>query len=117
MKEFSQISTACDTTELARQCTAEINERWGDTVNALQNGWCIDITPVGIDKGEGVARYADRMGVSHGNVFCAGDNMNDYAMISRFHGLAVEDAVPELKEAAEGVFPDVGYMIDYIMSD
>ncbi len=43
--------------------------------------------------------------------------MNDYAMISRFHGLVVEDAVPELKEAAEGVFPDVGYMIDYIMSD
>ena len=117
VKEFSQISTACDSAELARQCAAEINERWGDTVNALQNGWCIDITPAGIDKGEGVARYADRMGVSQGNVFCAGDNMNDYAMITRFHGLAVEDAASELKEAAEGVFQDVGYMIDYIMSD
>ena len=116
VKEFSQMNTSCATEELARRCVAEINERWGGTVNALQNGVCIDIPPAGIDKGEGVARYADRMGVPYDNVYCAGDHMNDYAMISRFHGLAVENAVPELKAAAEGVFPDVGCMIDYIMS-
>ena len=113
--EFSQMNTRCGTEDEARRCVAEINEKWGRTVNALQNGTCIDIPPAGIDKGEGVARYADRMGVPHGNVFCAGDNMNDYAMIVRFHGLAVENAVPALKSAAEAVYPDIGAMIDAIM--
>lgn len=113
--EFTQMNTRCKTEEDARRCVEEINARWGNTVNALQNGVCIDIPPAGIDKGEGVARYADAMGVPHGNVFCAGDNMNDYAMIARFHGLAMGNAVPRLKQAAERVFPDVAAMIDFIM--
>ena len=93
----------------------EINERWGGTVNALQNGNCIDIPPAGIDKGEGVARFARSVGVPEENVFCAGDNMNDYAMIARFRGLAVENAVPDLKAAAEAVFPSIAAMIGFIM--
>lgn len=113
---FSQMNTRCGTEDDARRCVEEINAAWGDTVNALQNGVCIDIPPAGIDKGEGVARYADSVGVPHDNVYCAGDNMNDYAMIARFHGLAVENAVPELKAAAEAVFPDIAAMIDFIMS-
>ena len=116
IKAFSQMNTRCDTEARARRCVEEINARWGDTVNALQNGVCIDIPPAGIDKGEGVARYADSVGVPYDNVYCAGDNMNDYAMIARFHGLAVENAVPELKAAAEAVFPDIAAMIDFIMS-
>ena len=112
---FSQMNTRCSSSEDARRCVEEINREWGDTVNALQNGICIDIPPAGIDKGEGVARYAAKMGVPEDNIFCAGDNMNDYAMVSRFHGLAVEDAVPELKAAAERSFPSVGKMIGYIM--
>jgi len=115
IKAFSQMNTRCDTEALARRCVEEINARWGDTVNALQNGVCIDIPPAGIDKGEGVARYADSMGVPYDCVYCAGDNMNDCAMIARFHGLAVENAVPELKAAAEGVFPDIAAMIGFIM--
>lgn len=114
---FTQMNTRCKTDEDARRCVAEINAAWGGSVNALQNGVCIDIPPAGIDKGEGVARYADAMGVPHENVYCAGDNMNDYAMVSRFHGLAVENAVPELKAASEGVFADVGEMIRYLMEN
>ena len=117
VEEFSQMNTRCATEELARRCVAEINEAWGRSVNALQNGVCIDIPPAGIDKGEGVARYAASVGVPPENVYCAGDNMNDYAMISRFHGFVVENAVPELKAAAEGVFPDIAAMIAEIMSE
>ena len=115
VEEFSQMNTRCATDDLARRCVAEINGTWGGTVNALQNGVCIDIPPAGIDKGEGLARYADRMGVPHGNVYTAGDNMNDYAMIARFHGYAVENAVPALKAAAEKVFPDIAGMIEAIL--
>lgn len=112
---FSQLNTRCDTDADAARCVKEINERWGGTVNALQNGNCIDIPPAGIDKGEGVARFARSVGVPEENVFCAGDNMNDYAMIARFRGLAVENAVPDLKAAAEAVFPSIAAMIGFIM--
>ena len=114
--EFSQMNTRCATDEDARRCVGEINAKWGDTVNALQNGVCIDIPPAGIDKGEGVALYAEAMGVPEDNVYCAGDQMNDYAMIARFHGLAVENATPALKDAAEAVFPDIAAMIGFILS-
>ena len=117
VKEFSQLNTRCDTEELAARCVAEINSRWGDTVHALQNGTCIDIPPAGVDKGSGLARYAAYMHVPEENVFCAGDHMNDYAMIARFHGLAVENAVPALKAAAEAVFPDIAGMIDFLLRD
>jgi len=116
VREFSQMNTRCATAEEAARCTAEINARWGSAVHALQNGVCIDMPPAGYDKGVGVARYADRMGVPHENVYCAGDNMNDHAMIARFHGLAVENAVPALKETAEAVFPDVAAMLAWIMN-
>ncbi|MBR4206354.1 MAG: HAD family phosphatase [Clostridia bacterium] len=116
MTEYTQLNTWCKSEEETKRCIAEIKERWGDTINPLQNGVCIDMPPVGVDKGTGMARYADLIGVPHDHVFCAGDNMNDYAMISRFHGCAVENAVPELKAAAEAVFPDVADIIEHILS-
>ena len=115
VKEFTQMNTRCATEEDARRCVEEINARWGQTVNALQNGVCIDIPPAGIDKGEGVAMLARDAGVPPENVYCAGDNMNDLSMIARFHGMAVENAVPEIKSAAEHTLPGIAEMTEYIM--
>ena len=112
---FTQMNTAVRTDALAAQITAEINANFGEYVNALQNGTCIDIPPRGIDKGVGVARYADQMGVPHENVWCAGDNMNDMAMITRFHGCAVSNARPEVKEAAEATYDGIYAIIDHIL--
>lgn len=112
---FTQMNTAVKTDALAARITAEINAKYGDYVNALQNGTCIDIPPRGIDKGVGVARYADQMGVPHENVWCAGDNMNDMAMITRFHGCAVSNAREEVKAAAEATYDGIFAIIDHIM--
>lgn len=112
---FTQLNTWVKTDDLSTRATAEINARFGDYVNALQNGTCIDIPPRGIDKGVGVARYADQMGVPHENVWCAGDNMNDMAMITRFHGCAVSNARPEVKEAAEATYDGIYAIIDHIL--
>lgn len=112
---FTQLNTWVKTDELAAKATAEINARFGEYVNALQNGTCIDIPPRGIDKGVGVARYADQMGVPHENVWCAGDNMNDMAMITRFHGCAVSNAREEVKTAAEATYDGIYAIIERIM--
>ncbi|MBR5312846.1 MAG: HAD-IIB family hydrolase [Clostridia bacterium] len=112
---FTQLNTWVRKDEIATRATAEINEKYGEYVNALQNGSCIDIPPRGIDKGVGVARYADQMGVPHENVWCAGDNMNDMAMIVRFHGCAVSNARAEIKEAAEATYDGIHAIIDHIL--
>ena len=114
--QFTQLNTRCKTEEDARRCVAEINEAFGTVVNALQNGVCIDIPPRGIDKGEGVARFAVSRGVPEENIYCAGDNMNDMAMVARFHGCAVKNAVPELKAAAEGVYDNIAAVIEHILA-
>ena len=110
---FSLLDTRCPDAAAAALCAEVIRARFGETMNPLLNGRYIDIPPAGTDKGEGLSRTAARLGVPMDRIFCAGDSMNDFAMLARFRGLAVENAVPELKEAAEGVFPDIAAMIAY----
>lgn len=114
---FTQMNTWVKSDELAAKAVAELNERFGEHINALQNGVCIDIPPRGIDKGVGVARYADQVGVPHENVWCAGDNMNDMAMITRFHGCAVSNAREEVKAAAEATYDGIYAIIERIMGE
>ena len=114
--EFTHLNTIFPKDEDAEKATAEINRRWGDTVNALQNGRCIDIPPKGIDKGQGVARYAELIGVPADNIYCVGDNMNDMAMITRFHGCAVANARKEVKDATEAEYEGVWAVIEHILS-
>lgn len=114
--EFTHLNSIFPKDEDAETAAREINKRWGDIVNALQNGRCIDIPPAGIDKGQGVARYAELIGVPADNIYCVGDNMNDMAMITRFHGCAVSNAREEVKAAAEATYEAVWAVIDYVMS-
>ncbi len=116
MAEYTMLNTWCRTEELAARCVREILDRFGpQAVNPIRNGVCIDIPPVGVNKGEGMARFARERGVPDDCVFCAGDNVNDVAMIARFRGCAVENAAPEAKAAAEAVYPDVAAIIERIM--
>lgn len=112
---FSMLNTGCTTSEAAAECAARINRRFGHIVTAVQNGSAVDMPPKGIDKGEGVARYAALMGVPEDNIYCAGDEMNDMSMISRFHGCAVSNARKEIRDAAEGVYEDIAEIIDMIL--
>ena len=115
IKRFTHLNSVVATDEDAEKAVREINLRWGFAVNALQNGRCIDIPPCGIDKGQGVAAYARIMDVPKEYIYCVGDNMNDMAMISRFHGCAVANAKDEIKKAAEGTYDGVWAVIDHIM--
>ena len=71
---FNQISTVLPTFEEAARVTAIIRERFGEWVNPLQNGICIDIVPAGVDKadGSGQRQAAGRCRQSGGHPFPAG---------------------------------------------
>jgi len=112
---FTQLNTWVKTDELSRRLTAEINANFGEYVNALQNGVCIDITPAGIDKAVGISRLAEHLGVAHENIWTAGDNYNDLPMVKAFHGCAMERGVDELKKEAEFVCASVADVINKIL--
>lgn len=61
-----------------------------------------EISAPGVDKGAALARYAEMRGILPEEIISFGDNKNDVGMI-RFSGVgvAVENAVEELKAAAD----------------
>ena len=115
IREFTMANTRCSSDEDAARAVEIIRERLGDYVNPLQNGICIDIPAAGIDKGTGVADYAALMGVSHGEIWTAGDNYNDLAMLTRFRGCAMANGVQAVKDAAKDIYPDIASIVAEMM--
>ncbi|MBE6598686.1 MAG: HAD-IIB family hydrolase [Ruminococcaceae bacterium] len=115
IKGFTQGNTWCDNTEITAKAVGIIKERHGAYINVFQNHVCIDMPPIGVDKGTGVAELADIFGVPHGEIWTAGDNYNDLPMLTRFRGCAMENGVQAVKEAARGVYPDIASIIDEMM--
>jgi hydroxymethylpyrimidine pyrophosphatase-like HAD family hydrolase len=96
-----QINTALDSFEEAAKVTAAIKEKFGDVLNPLQNGNCIDIVSVNMDKAKGIYKFIELLGATYDDVITIGDNINDKDMIKEFRSYAMENAVPLIKELAD----------------
>lgn len=67
-----------------------------------------DVTVKGADKGDAVRGVAAALGVAIEDTYAFGDGINDLSMIvAAGHGIAMGNAVNELKEAAEYVTADI----------
>lgn len=73
----------------------------GDIVNPLLNNTNVDVPPAGIDKAVAVEYAARMFDIPVQNVYAAGDNLNDLAMVEKFHGRAMEHGPAALRAAAE----------------
>ena len=71
--------------------------------------WAVDFTQSGVDKGSGIARMGEMLGVHPANMACVGDSYNDLPML-RACGLpiAMGEAPEELVALASHVAPTVG---------
>lgn len=66
-----------------------------------------EILPKGMNKGKGVLKLAEVMGIKPSHVIAVGDNYNDIEMVKNAGvGIAVANAVPELREAADIITVD-----------
>ncbi|WP_030161643.1 HAD family hydrolase [Glycomyces sp. NRRL B-16210] len=71
------------------------------------NGW-VDIGPPGMTKATGIARIAERYGVSSADTVVFGDAHNDLTMFAwAGHAVAMGQADPEVRAAADEVAPPV----------
>lgn len=108
---FNQISTILPSFEEAARVTDAIRRQFGQWLNPLQNGICIDIVPAGVDKAEGIRRLLKLWEMEEKDVIAVGDNVNDAAMIAAFSAYAVENAVDSIKALAGRITPSVTELI------
>ena len=109
---FNQISTACFSFDEAAAVTKSIREKFGDFLNPLQNGTCIDIVPVGMDKAQGIYKLLSLVGGKKEDVIAVGDNVNDEAMIKEFYSYAMENGVESIKAMADRKIKSITQLIE-----
>ena len=70
--------------------------------------WAVDFTPLGVNKGSGVARMGKMLGVEPTDMACVGDSYNDLPMFAAC-GLAIAmgGAPDDIKSAATLTAPTV----------
>ena len=70
--------------------------------------WAVDFTLAGVDKASGIARVGQTLGVNPTNMVAVGDSYNDLPMLKACgFSVAMGNAPPEVKDAAEFVAPSV----------
>ena len=109
---FNQISTALPDFEASAEVTAKVREKFGYAVNPLQNGTCIDIVPVGMDKAQGIYKLLEFIGGKKEDVIAVGDNVNDEAMIKEFFSYGMENGVDSIKEIADCITAGIEELIE-----
>jgi 5-amino-6-(5-phospho-D-ribitylamino)uracil phosphatase len=69
-------------------------------------GFMCEIAPAGATKWSGIRRLADDWGITNDQICAVGDDVNDLPMIVEAGlGVAMENAVDELKQAADRIAP------------
>ena len=108
---FHQISVQVATEKNAAALVERIREAYGKWLNPLQNGTCIDIVPVGVDKARGMYFVMNLFGASYEDVIVVGDNVNDTDMIREFRSYAMANGVDAIKKLADEIVEDVADLL------
>ncbi len=98
---FNQISTILPDFEEAARVTEEIRIKFGEYLNPLQNGRCIDIVSADMNKAKGLYNLLEIIGAGYEDMITVGDNINDTHMIAEFRSYAMENAVQSIKDIAD----------------
>lgn len=101
LKYFNQVSTILEDEEEALMVTNAIKEQFGDKLNPLQNGRCIDIVSSRINKAKGLYDYLELVGGKYEDMITVGDNINDTHMIKEFRSYAMANGVQSIKDLAD----------------
>lgn len=93
----------------ARVIAAELAERWGSVAHVVQsNERFAELTARGVSKGSALRSLARRLGIRRAEIVAIGDHDNDRSLLTCAGlGVAMGNAVPELKAIADLVAPSV----------
>lgn len=114
---FNQINTMLSDFETAAKVTERVREVFGDKLNPLQNGRCIDIVREDMNKAKGLYILAEILGAEYEDIIAVGDNINDRDMIKEFKSYAMENGVESIKALADFVTTGVTELIEKELSE
>lgn len=109
---FHQLDTRFEKDLQANEFAKEVNARFGEYVTAHQNGVCVDIVPVGVNKATGMLRYIKFKNVSKEHALVIGDNFNDLDMIIEFNGYAVSSGKSEVIAKSRKAYDNIAGLIE-----
>lgn len=109
---FNQISVQLSSVEEAAAVTEKIRQKYAARLNPLQNGICIDVVPVGVNKAEGLLQLVRHYGATREDVITVGDNVNDADMLRAFRSYAMQSGVAEIIALADGIVSDVTELLE-----
>ena len=116
LKYFIQVSTILEDDEEAEEVTNAVREKFGDKLNPLQNGRCIDIVSSRINKAKGLYDYLELVGGKYEDMITVGDNINDTHMIKEFRSYAMANGVQSIKDIADYVTEGITELIEKEMN-
>lgn len=92
-----------DAPEKLNQIRRELDHLFSDELYiAMSKEYLLEMMPKGVSKKNTLKRYAKSLGIGREEVMACGDNTNDMEMVKwAGAGVAVANAVPELKAAAD----------------
>ena len=92
------------TLEPNEKVALEVIKELGLELEIIFNKGAVMILPSGVNKATGLAAALKELGLSPHNVIGIGDAQNDHAMLRMVgHGVAVANALPEVKDTADYV--------------
>ncbi len=90
-----------------------LKEKQGEAFNGYQNGWNVDMPPVGCSKVSALRWYLEKH--QGATLYTVGDNYNDIPMLTAFPSYAVENGVPEAKATADHICKSVAEMLEELL--
>ncbi|MDD3168345.1 MAG: Cof-type HAD-IIB family hydrolase [Eubacteriales bacterium] len=98
-----KVLARCEGEEERKVLYSSLSEIAGASVTVSWHN-TFDICADGVSKASAIERYAKKNGIRQSEILCFGDNYNDMDMLQYAGlGIAVENGVKELKEAADYV--------------
>ena len=106
----------CETLEEAAALTKEINDKYGDYLNAFQNVIEVDIAPKGTSKGEAVSVIREYYGDC--KIYGIGDSLNDLPLLEASDvSYTFPYAPKEVQEKVTKVVPTIVDALEDSMND
>ena len=96
-----------DETEILREISTFLLNNYEKANARFSSKHFLEVFNKKVDKGIGALKLADMLGVDRKNVYSAGDNENDFDLLSVASiSFAPENALPEVKNSVNVILPD-----------
>lgn len=98
----------CFSSKLNYFSTLNIDNKFNEKYNIVQSSrYFLEFEPKGIDKSAGVYVLKEHLNIDEKDIYTFGDAGNDLEMIKKFNGIAMGNAIDDVKKVAKYVTLDV----------